>query len=507
MPNIEKDTFRGFYKSEIEKNREAIFAIPDNVQVINFIFLPDDAETQRDVTIDELVIGPNVSYIADYAFDWVNVKKVYISKENNNCIEFLSLLRKLMEKYNVTGLKKCIEKIYIVEKTHYPELDYTELNYDEDSIYTGMSIINSEYMIVADSLCSEYTKVYDGIPSFNKKNYFTFNSECDKLQLFFKIKKDIDGYMFAEEIITKKNLPIIYYKDGYLQQSKAIKRMGMAAGLAFGSIKLATPEDISYISKLDSFRGRKQKKKYVELVNKIDSNVEYARKVDFGTPIQVEEITKKRKSDIIEDVRTLLLKVGDINTDIYKLYFNKFKEILTSNNTTEIENKLINLSAELQLYISCGKITFSENSNLTDNINKLTSTYYDRLIANEGTEEDSIYQPENIDSLANLVIKNINNMTYLEVDNISKSIAFMYFAEIKLARENYGKVEFKNNPYLEYFKKYIYYIIKTMLINGYVKTNVDINIETIDLIRLIEDIDISSLQINIKKKVLTFDIN
>ena len=50
MPNIEGDTFRGFYKSEIEKNREAIFAIPDNIRVINFIFLHDDVEAQRDAT-------------------------------------------------------------------------------------------------------------------------------------------------------------------------------------------------------------------------------------------------------------------------------------------------------------------------------------------------------------------------------------------------------------------------------------------------------------------------
>jgi len=504
MPIIEGDTFRGFYKSEIEKNREVIFAIPDNIQVINYIVLP---VAHEDVTINELVIGPNVSYIADYAFDWVNVKKLYISREDNNYIEFLSLLRKIMKKSNVTGLKKCIEKIYIVEKTHYPELDYTELDYDEDSIYTGMSIINSEYMIVAGNVGSEYIKVYEGAPSFNKKNYFTFNSECDKLPLFFKIKKDIDGYLFAEDIITKKNLPIIYYKDGYLQQSSAIKRMGLSAGITFGSIKLATEEDISYISKLESFKGRKQKKKYIDLVNKIDSHVEYTRKIDFGSPIIIEPIGKNRKSDIIEDVRTLLLKVGDINTDVYRQYFNKFKEILNSNNTTEIENKLINLSAELQLYISCGKITFSENSNLTDNINKLTSNYYDRLIENKGSEEDTIYQPESIDAIASLVIKNINNMSYLEVDNISKSIAFMYFAEIKLARENDGKVDFKNNPYLEYFKKYIYYIIKTMLLNGYVKSNIAIDIETIDIIKLIEDIDISSLQTNIKKKVLTFDIN
>ena len=509
MPNIEGDTFRGFYKSEIEKNQKAIFAIPDNIRVINFIFFPGGAETQRDVTIDELIIGPNVLSIADYAFDWVNVKNVYISSENYNYDKYLTLLCNLMKKYNVTGIKKCIENIYIVEKTHHPELDYTELDYDEDSIYTGTSIINSEYMIAANYIDGRnaYIKVYDGVPSFNQKNYFTFNAKNDKLPLFFKIKKDIDGYLFAEDVITKKNLPIIYYKNEYLQQSNAIKRMGLSAGITFGSIKLTTPEEISYISKLESFKGRKLKKKYIELINKIDSNVEYTRKVDFGTPIVIESIGKLRKSDIIEDVRTLLLKISDINTEVYREYYGKFKDILNLTNTQDIESKLINLSAELQLYLSCGVITFSENSNLVDNINNLTSNYYDRLVNNSGSEVDIVFKSESIDVLANLVIKNINNMSYLEVDNISKNIAFMYFAEIKLARENEGIVDFKNNPYLEYFKKYIYYIIKTMLINGYVKLDIDIDIENTDLIRLIEDANISELKQDIKKKLLTFDIN
>ena len=500
MPNIKKEIFYGFSKQEIEKNKICI--IPDEIQVIESIISSNEISEYEDITIDKLIIGKNVLIIFNGAFDSVNAKKVYVSKENSNYNNYMSKLRKLKDTTNNAHLRKCVEHVYIIEKLHHEELDYEEFEYDEDSIYTGTSIINSEYIIVADS-SNAYIKVYDKVPPFNVRNQFTFNSECDKLPLFFKIKKDIDGYMFVEDVITKKNLPIVYYKDDYLQQSKSIKNM--ASGITFGSIKLATTEDISYISKLDTFKYRKQKKKYIDLVNKIDSNVEYIRKINFNNPIIVESIDKKRKSDIIEDVRTSLLKVGDINTEIYKQYYNKFKEILNLKNTTDIENKLINLSAELQLYLSCGKITFSENSNLVDNINNLTSNYYDRLVNNDGNEEDIVFKPENIDVLANLVVKNINNMSYLEVDNISKSIAFMYFAEIKLARENEGRVDFENNPYLEYFKKYIYYIIKTMLINGYIKLDLDINIENADLIRLIEDVDISNLKKDTKKKVLNFE--
>ena len=510
MSNIKDDTFYGFYKNEIPSDRICI--IPDNVCFVSSII--NDAQHWDIIGIDKLIVGKNVKLFYSDAFHNVSINEIYVTTENDNYSNYLSSLYKMLASDSTLSIDRKSQKIILINDSTHDELKYYDFIYDEDSIYTGMAILNkkgydvitpSSVKVLLTSKMPTLSLSYNEYPVFYDREYYTFNSEIRHLPLFFKIKKDSDGFLFAQDIITKEYLPIIYYKNGYLQKSKAIREM--SAGISIGSIKLASSKELSHLSEFDKRKNRFVKQTYIGLVHDVNSRVKYLRNIDFSAPIAVESIMKKRKSDIIEDVRTLLLRVSDINTDIYKQYFNKFKEILNLENTTEIESKLINLSAELQLYLSCNIITFSENSNLIDNVNNLTSKYYDRLVSNEGSEEDMIYQPESIDVLANLIIKNINNMSYLDVDNISKCIAFMYFAEIKLARENDGKVDFKSNPYLEYFKKYIYYIIKTMLLNGYISLDININLEETNLLRLIEDIDISNLKDKSKKKVLTFDLN
>ena len=467
------------------------YIVPINVHQIE-MFFDDYAGT----SIQYLVIRDNVEYISDNAFKYTKVNGIFISNTNDNYRTYIDTIKREVRNYK-------IKNVYFI-KSSYADIGYYDFAFEEDAIYTGKSIfslkkINHTIFMNSDNELVDnggYT-TYEDYPYFNNDYYLDFNYKYGETNLLFKIKKDSDGYLFAIDCVN--------YENNILQRSSTISEM--SAGIAFGTIRLASNDEKIILENMDKFRNRKHKKAYLSIVNNMLLRVSYIRKPNFDYQEVKITIDKKRKSNFIEDVRTLLLKVADINIDIYKQYFNKFDEILYLGSTNEIESKLINLYAELQLYLSCGIITFSENSNLVDNINKLTNDYYDRLIENKGTEEDIIYQPESIDVLANLVIKNISNMTYLEVDNISKSIAFMYFAEIKLARENDGKIDLKNNPYLEYFKKYIYYIIKTMIINGYVKTNVDINIETIDIIKLIEKIDISSLKKDIKKKVLTFNIN
>lgn len=503
MPSIKGNVFYGFYDDEIGEDKTCI--VPDNITIIQKIrtFKENYTEININYKVGRLVIGKNVNLIYTDAFSSIYIKELYIFKGNSTYRWYISSIERLDN----------IEKICYVENDNQENLKYYDLNYDEDAVYTSKVILNNKKMEISKwnmpriigGIQTEIVDFYDEYPNFPQKEVYTFNSDDSEIAIFFKIKRDIDGYLFAEDIVTKEILPIICYKDGYLRQSTAIKEM--SCGIPLGGIRLATSSELSYISKIDALRNRKFKNKYLKLISEINTRVKYYKNVDFSEPKEIELITKKRKSDIIEDVRTLLLKVGDINTEIYKQYYNKFKELLNLENTEDIENKLINLSAELQLYLSCNIISFSENSNLVDNINKLSSTYYDRLVNKDSNEEDSLYLPQNIDAIANLVIKNINNMSYLEVDNISKNIAFMYFAEIKLVLENNGQVDIKNNPYLEYFKKYIYYIIKTMLINGYIKLDINADIENFDLIRLIEDIDITNLMGEVKKKVLAFDLS
>jgi len=452
------------------------------------------------IGVRKIIIRDNVEYIESLAFedDMHVLEKIY-------CPEYL--FNKF--KYAFASMPYNSMVITIDDETE-TLLRYKEIPFQEECIYKSKAIYVPNIMdaykrnkIYGEFFEKKVFEFTDKKITFLDNYIGTFSAKTYGPDIYFKVKIDKEGYPFAEEVITKEILPIIGYKNDKLFISPCIEEVEMA--LAYSCIQLAKREEIE---KLTKKRGR-TKRVYEGYIKELTNSFNLIRMPEFDyVKALPQEINKDTKTNLIEEIRNQLFNILDINIAEYQKYNKLFQEILNSGlDNQTIQGKLINLSAELEVKLLFKEISLSENSTLIENIEALSSKYFDRLVKNEGTTEDKTFDTTKIDMIAKLFISIKDSINYFELDNISKNIAFMYLSEIKLYLENTNdkNINIENNIYIKHFTSYILFIIKILIINGYIKTDIKINLQSLNVIELIDSLDISNIKQNNKKKILSFD--
>ena len=267
------------------------------------------------------------------------------------------------------------------------------------------------------------------------------------VEIIYELVKDKDGYLFAKELYTKQLFPIynkkcevfnydIKYNSNndnynlYIKPTIEVSSLLKCENFIVGH-KIADLND--YDRYVNMFKSRRILKKQDDKRREIfkQSIIKFANENVFKEDFKLED--KKEKKEIIkvnqnietslmEDIEYSLMKLKDIDNDLYLEYKNKYDILLNKEVNKE---GLAFLLGELEYSLIFKKRNID---GILDYINNLKNEYLDNLINNHDNKTD--INLKKIDKISELFLNIKNKFSLLNQREVLKKIAFLYLMEV-----------------------------------------------------------------------------
>ena len=202
----------------------------------------------------------------------------------------------------------------------------------------------------------------------------------------------------------------------------------------------------------------------------------------------------------MENVEFLIQRLKKVNSEKAEEFNKKYESALSEEDILSKSNisigKLIKLEAELEFELM---FTKGENTSLTDKLDELKREYLTHFVTD--SEEKTKITLDELDKLMELFLKTKDDYSVLEQRRILKNFASVYALEVK---ENESEVttERLEDSYFDDLKKSIMLFINALIENGFVKSNMIVELskegtteEILELIRSLEFNKLSKEQI------------
>lgn len=340
---------------------------------------------------------------------------------------------------------------------------------------------------------------------------------------------DEDGNIYGKEVLTGSLFPLDEeadklsgYKEYEIQKSsnyyygsdfvliirQRYKHQNFARITTITtSNRVASPNEVdNYRTQYDT--GFRHEKKKAALLRRI---TEFSKTNTLLDEVEVFSIKPKKKekkereeqasiTKSMENVEFLIQRLKKVNSEKAEEFNKKYEKALSEEDILSKSNisigKLIKLEAELEFELM---FTKGENTSLTDKLDELKREYLTHFVTD--SEEKTKITLDELDKLMELFLKTKDDYSVLEQRRILKNFASVYALEVK---ENESEVttERLEDSYFDDLKKSIMLFINALIENGFVKSNMIVELskegtteEILELIRSLEFNKLSKEQI------------
>lgn len=340
---------------------------------------------------------------------------------------------------------------------------------------------------------------------------------------------DEDGNIYGKEVLTSSLFPLDEeadklsgYKEYEIQKSsnyyygsdfvliirQRYKHQNFARITTITtSNRVASPNEVdNYRTQYDT--GFRHEKKKAALLRRI---TEFSKTNTLLDEVEVFSIKPKKKekkereeqasiTKSMENVEFLIQRLKKVNSEKAEEFNKKYEKALSEEDILSKSNisigKLIKLEAELEFELM---FTKGENTSLTDKLDELKREYLTHFVTD--SEEKTKITLDELDKLMELFLKTKDDYSVLEQRRILKNFASVYALEVK---ENESEVttERLEDSYFDDLKKSIMLFINALIENGFVKSNMIVELskegtteEILELIRSLEFNKLSKEQI------------
>lgn len=340
---------------------------------------------------------------------------------------------------------------------------------------------------------------------------------------------DEDGNIYGKEVLTGSLFPLDEeadklsgYKEYEIQKSsnyyygsdfvliirQRYKHQNFARITTITtSNRVASPNEVdNYRTQYDT--GFRHEKKKAALLRRI---TEFSKTNTLLDEVEVSSINPKKKekkereeqasiTKSMENVEFLIQRLKKVNSEKAEEFNKKYEKALSEEDILSKSNisigKLIKLEAELEFELM---FTKGENTSLTDKLDELKREYLTHFVTD--SEEKTKITLDELDKLMELFLKTKDDYSVLEQRRILKNFASVYALEVK---ENESEVttERLEDSYFDDLKKSIMLFINALIENGFVKSNMIVELskegtteEILELIRSLEFNKLSKEQI------------
>ena len=340
---------------------------------------------------------------------------------------------------------------------------------------------------------------------------------------------DEDGNIYGKEILTGSLFPLdeeadksIGYKEYTIQKSSnyyygsdfilTVKQRFKHKNFArittiTGANRVASPNEVDeYKTQYDTgFRHGKKKESFLRRITEFSKTNTLLDEVEVFTlkPKKKEKKEREEQASItksMENVEFLIQRLKKVNSEKAEEFNKKYEKALSEEDILSKSNisigKLIKLEAELEFELM---FTKGENTSLTDKLDELKREYLTHFVTD--SEEKTKITLDELDKLMELFLKTKDDYSVLEQRRILKNFASVYALEVK---ENESEVttERLEDSYFDDLKKSIMLFINALIENGFVKSNMIVELskegtteEILELIRSLEFNKLSKEQI------------
>lgn len=295
--------------------------------------------------------------------------------------------------------------------------------------------------------------------------------------IVYELVKDKEGNLFGRELYTKELFPIYNIRsENFDYDIKITKEVGeyrfnliIKPSIKLSSLekcenfivghKIADLNDFNYY--MNKFKRRKFLKKGAnkiveeykkEIIILSQSNV-------FKDDFSLEEKEERKKvvkisqcieTTLMEDIEYGLIRLKEINKELYVEYKNKYEMLLTKD---IIREELALLLGEIEyLYI------FKKRNieSILDFINNLKEEYLNNFINNTGNKTDT--DLKKLDKISELFLRIKDKFNLLDQRKVLRNIAFLYLMEVYENKDIISIEELENSYFSSNLKSIIIWI-------------------------------------------------
>lgn len=296
--------------------------------------------------------------------------------------------------------------------------------------------------------------------------------------ILYEIVKDKNGNIYGKELYTKKIFPIltdlnkkiIYeiechrqddYYYYYLNIIPSIQTLGLLQCYnLIVSHTLANKNEVDAYLKKYSEMGffkkifnQKEKTKHFELILKLSNENIFKEDIFLEEAEKKTEIIKVNQSVetiLMEEIEYNLLKLNNIDKELYMFYKNKYEELL---NGVIRKEDLTQISGEIEYYLLFKKRNILD---ILDIINNLKKEYLENFISNCGNKTNLDFKK--LDKINELFLKVKDKYDIKNQREVLKNLAFLYLLE---AYENIDVItekDLENSYFVIYLKSIVVWI-------------------------------------------------
>lgn len=317
------------------------------------------------------------------------------------------------------------------------------------------------------------------------------NYNYKSTKVIFEIITSESGDLYAKELLTGLLFPIVTFNKVEYRLSlrnfmahyefklrpiiNSFENLNLCESIIF-NYKVANINEIGeYKNRFDGTFKKNNKKRFIKQIT-----TQYNKNI-FNSEIKEKEETKKNKIEKdkitlkLENIEYLLAKLKRKHNDMYVTFFNEYNELINS------ENKSLTLTPVTleNLTLLEGKIEFYLNysKNNSNNISSLLNDLKNEYLKNFKNNKDEITKLTitKIDKIYELFLKTRTEYLLKDQTKILKDIAFLYIMET--IEDNDIKVTDLENGYFNDNLKYIMMTIMSLIDDGVIKDNIEIDLD------------------------------
>ncbi len=294
--------------------------------------------------------------------------------------------------------------------------------------------------------------------------------------IVYELVKDNEGNLFGREIYTKELFPILnskcesfdYFikiegKNDYNFNLEIKPKVVVSSLLKCDNIivghKVADLNDFNKY--INQFRGKRIFKyheendieRYKQKIIKIANGNVFKEDFDLEENLPKKEIVREKQSletSLMEDIEFNLMKLKDVNKELYLEYKNKYEIILKEDVNRE---KLALLLGEIEYSIIFKKRNVES---ILDFINNLKEEYLNNFINNTGNKTDT--DLKKLDKISELFLRIKDKFNLLDQRKVLRNIAFLYLMEVYENKDIISIEELENSYFSSNLKSIIIWI-------------------------------------------------
>ena len=300
--------------------------------------------------------------------------------------------------------------------------------------------------------------------------------------IVYELVKDREGNLFGRELYTKKLFPIYNSKcakyscclsvvygdsyefvDSYKYYIEILPSMEVSSLLKCDNIivghKVADLND--YNRYMNKYRGKRLFKyqeendieRYKQKIIKISNGNVFKEDFELEENLPKKEIVREKQSletSLMEDIEFNLMKLKDVNKELYLEYKNKYEIILKEDVNRE---KLALLLGEIEYSIIFKKRNVES---ILDFINNLKEEYLNNFINNTGNKTDT--DLKKLDKISELFLRIKDKFNLLDQRKVLRNLAFLYLMEVYENKDIISIEELENSYFSSNLKSIIIWI-------------------------------------------------